>query len=173
MPCDYTGSDLLGVVWSVATPLGNSFNLLQFIGSIMLCTINLSTLYILKLNQLWLHGSVIRYKRCSRKIAKQTCKAWGAMAISFCFFRRGKVALRDAAKFYWSSHIIKSEVKGECNLCICLYSLSTEYPRPSFNRVRFLKIVILSVLNFLMHIFCFRDGLQDHKRTSLQASKLC
>ena len=33
MPCDCTGNDLLGAVWSVATPLGNSSIFLQFIGS--------------------------------------------------------------------------------------------------------------------------------------------
>ena len=33
MPCDYTGNSVLGVVWSVATPSGNSFTYLHFIGS--------------------------------------------------------------------------------------------------------------------------------------------
>ena len=33
MPCDYTGNSVLGVVWSVATPLGKSFTYLHFIGS--------------------------------------------------------------------------------------------------------------------------------------------
>ena len=33
MPCNYTGNSVLGVVWSVATPSGNSFTYLHFIGS--------------------------------------------------------------------------------------------------------------------------------------------